>query len=290
MAAALAAASSGASVTLLEKASTIGGTTAISGGGIWVPANPWSAAAGVSDDVDNGLRYLAGLRLGDVDPVLAEAYVRRGTDIAHVARGSCRASLAAPRRDERLPLRGARRFPRWSLDRDRADRRQRGGRQRVRLDPYATLPWTINEEAATVEQPPAEELERRERDGILTRGRGLIAAMFDALVPFAVDIRTGVGAVSLTTSGRAVTGVDIRGEELRGAVVVATGGFERDEGLVAAFLRGPVLAPAGPPSNTGDGLRLGMSVGAALGNMSEAWWCPAINVPGEQSTERRSIG
>ena len=37
---------------------------------------------------------------------------------------------------------------------------------------------------------------------------------------------------------------------------------------------GPMRAPAGVPTNTGDGLRMAMRVGAQLGNMREAWWVP----------------
>jgi hypothetical protein len=66
-------------------------------------------------------------------------------------------------------------------------------------------------------------------------------------------------------------------------VVLASGGFERDQDLVRAFLRGPLLAPGGAPTNEGDGLRMALSAGAALGNMSEAWWCPAVAIPGEQA-------
>ena len=47
-----------------------------------------------------------------------------------------------------------------------------------------------------------------------------------------------------------------------------------------SFLRGPLERPASPPhGNTGDGLRMAMRVGAALGNMREAWWAPTIDVP-----------
>ena len=42
-----------------------------------------------------------------------------------------------------------------------------------------------------------------------------------------------------------------------------------------------MLAPVGAPGAQGDGLRLAMGAGAALGCMSEAWWCPAISIPGE---------
>ena len=68
-----------------------------------------------------------------------------------------------------------------------------------------------------------------------------------------------------------------------GAVVLATGGFEYDDDLVRAFLRGPMREPAGVPSNTGDGLRMAMRVGAALGAMREAWWVPVVRLPGERA-------
>ena len=67
--------------------------------------------------------------------------------------------------------------------------------------------------------------------------------------------------------------------------MLATGGFEWDPELVRAFLRGPMVRAAAVPTNTGDGLRMAMRVGAALGNMREAWWVPIIDVPmGDGST------
>ena len=282
MTAALAAAFEGARVTVLERSGWLGGTTAISGGGIWVPANPWAAATGIVDDVAAGLRYLGNLRLGDADPVLGEIYVRESSGIACALedRAGLHWQHLLGMSDYHCELAGG--CP--------------GGRSleiapvqvsadavaRVRTDPYGTPHWTINEEGSATDRPDEAELVRRVSQRILSRGRGLIAALYDALRPFGVEWRTRVGAMSLALSDRQVIGVDVDGEQLRGAVVVATGGFERDPQLVAAFLRGPLLAPAGPPSNTGDGLRLGMSAGAALGNMSEAWWCPAVHVAGEQ--------
>jgi succinate dehydrogenase/fumarate reductase flavoprotein subunit len=80
-----------------------------------------------------------------------------------------------------------------------------------------------------------------------------------------------------------VVGVSTDTGQFPGAVILASGGFERDPLLAQAFLRGPALAPGGAPTNQGDGLRMAMAVGAALGNMSEAWWSPALAVPGEQA-------
>ncbi len=72
LAAAVAAASAGARVTVLEATATVGGTTALSGGVAWVPVNHRAAEAGFDDDAASALTYLRGLRLGDTDDVLLE--------------------------------------------------------------------------------------------------------------------------------------------------------------------------------------------------------------------------
>jgi 3-oxosteroid 1-dehydrogenase len=71
-------------------------------------------------------------------------------------------------------------------------------------------------------------------------------------------------------------------QRARRGVVLATGGFEWNEELVGAFLRGPMTGPASVPSNTGDGLRMAMQAGAALRNMREAWWMPVFKIPGDE--------
>ncbi len=42
-----------------------------------------------------------------------------------------------------------------------------------------------------------------------------------------------------------------------------------------------MTSPATPPSNTGDGQKMAMRVGAALGMMREAWWVPVIETGDE---------
>jgi hypothetical protein len=58
----------------------------------------------------------------------------------------------------------------------------------------------------------------------------------------------------------------------RRGVVFATGGFLHDERLALDHLRGPVFGGAASPFATGDFVRIGSEVGAALGNMAHAWW------------------
>jgi 3-oxosteroid 1-dehydrogenase len=58
MCAALVAKSLGRRPVILEKQAVIGGSTALSGGLLWLPDNPLLAAAGVKDSFEKGLEYL----------------------------------------------------------------------------------------------------------------------------------------------------------------------------------------------------------------------------------------
>jgi len=72
--AAVAAAQSGAEVTVVERAPVLGGTTALSGGLAWMPANRLMAAEGVDDSPVEAREYLQALRLGDVDDELVDYF------------------------------------------------------------------------------------------------------------------------------------------------------------------------------------------------------------------------
>ncbi len=150
---------------------------------------------------------------------------------------------------------------------------------RMRPNPYGTLAASRREIEAGID---ATEVARREREGTIAKGVGVCAAMCQTAERLGARIHTGVRATRLVTRDGAVTGAEGDGQRFEGQVIIATGGFERDPALVRAFLRGPMTAPGSPPTNQGDGLRLGMAAGAELGNMSEAWWAPAFSVPGER--------
>src|SRR4051794_21912523 len=75
---ALAAAVEGASVAVFEKAEQVGGTTAWSGAGVWIPGNQLAREAGVEDSTERGLEYLLSLSNGMILPELAEALIEGG--------------------------------------------------------------------------------------------------------------------------------------------------------------------------------------------------------------------
>ena len=74
---ALVAASSGLRVHVLERTQLLGGTTAISGGGMWIPAHPLMDKDCMSDAMD----YLRRLTLGRVDEQLLASFVDTGPEM-----------------------------------------------------------------------------------------------------------------------------------------------------------------------------------------------------------------
>jgi len=58
LSAATAAAWSGKSVILIEKSDTIGGTTCVANGSIWIPNNELAVASGIECDNENEVRFI----------------------------------------------------------------------------------------------------------------------------------------------------------------------------------------------------------------------------------------
>ncbi len=80
--AALRAAAGGAQVGLFEKADTVGGTTAWSGGTVWLPNNRHEGELGFSDSREEVLTYLMSLSHGLMEQPLVEAYVDTAPEVA----------------------------------------------------------------------------------------------------------------------------------------------------------------------------------------------------------------
>src|SRR3546814_9563730 len=96
-----------------------------------------------------------------------------------------------------------------------------------------------------------------------------------------MDADRGAGAAFETPDGPIAVAAD--------AVILATGGFEWDRDLLRAFIRGPMTHPLSPQTNSGDGLKMAMRVGAMLGTMREAWWMPVAEVPTSECSTGKTL-
>ena len=276
--AAVAAAQAGAEVTVVERASVLGGTTALSGGLAWMPANRWMAAEGVDDSPDEARRYMRALRLGDVDDELVDHFIDNAASVAdwvETATGLRWQTVPYPDYHPELP--GGKPGHRPLEPQPRAVSPELD--RRIRTAPNVTAPITYRELATG--DFDRSEVADRSRQGVITMGRSMIASLVEAAEAAGVVILTGISVDGLAQSGGSVNGVRVGEEVLTGWVILASGGFERDPALVQAFLRGPMTGPVGAPGMDGTALRLALGAGAELGNMAEAWWCPAMTVPDE---------
>lgn len=289
--AALAAAHHGASVGLFEKADQVGGTSAWSGGMVWIPNNHHMAELGIDDSRDVAMTYLRSLSHGLIDEDLAGALVDTGPEMIRWL-------------EEHTPARFGviKDFPDYHPEHPGA--RPGGGRSlecplfpftelggwagRVTVGPQLSGNITMSETSLGRGAPqgvPPEELARRRIRDERGAGQGLVGALLKGCLDQGVVLRTGCRALELTTEDGRLAGVRFDSADgpftvrTRSGVVLATGGFEWDADLVRAFVRGPLVRSASVPTNTGDGLKMAMRVGAALGTMREAWWVPIIDVP-----------
>ena len=115
---------------------------------------------------------------------------------------------------------------------------------------------------------------RRDAEGTRTMGGALVAALVASAEERGVEIVAACGVDDLEYADGWWTLAGVRAR----AVVLASGGFEWNPRLQAAFLPNPVT-PISAPSNTGDGLELGLAAGAAVATMVGVWGVPVLADP-----------
>src|SRR5262245_10925381 len=297
--AAIAASEGGARVGLFEKADKVGGTTAWSGGQVWIPNNPHMADVGVKDSRDNAITYIMSLSRDMIDRRLVEAYVDAGPEMVALLEAKTPVQFyAVPGMPDYHPE-----FPGGSPG---------GGRtiecpiypfdelgpwaDRVTPSPYYANPHITMSETplgkAVPEPPSDEEIARRKIHNERGCGQALVGRLLRACLDRGIEPRPSTAARELVLDGGSVVGVVLEsGEEVtaRKGVILATGGFEWNDDYRRAFLRGPMSHPVSIQTNTGDGLRMAMKAGAMLGNMREAWWVPVAAVPAEENPMERLL-
>lgn len=292
LAAALAAKESGASVRLIEKQDRLGGTAAISGGVVWLPDHEQMAAQGIEDSAAEALAYFLSLDHGEMDESVLDAFVTEArqmlsflTDIDAI-----KLTMMPDYPDYYEDRPGAKADGGRSLDNELFDFTSLG-EWKDRIFEHGPAPRMMLRETplgggSGMVEP--EELQRRNAKDLRGWGQALVGRLLKACLERDIEPVLGCGGYRLCVENGRVTGAIVeRGTEretisARQGVILATGGFEWNDALKHAFLRGPLDAPASPPTNRGDGLKMAMAAGAGLGNMTSAWWVPTLAIPEAQ--------
>jgi 3-oxosteroid 1-dehydrogenase len=287
--AALAAHSRGASVVVFEKGEHVGGTSAWSGGMVWIPNNHHMAEAGLHDSREEVLTYLESLSHGMIEPHLAEAFIDAGPEMVRWLEADTPVTFDIVEgfpdyhpehpggkpdggRSLECPLFSFDELGEWSA--------------RVTVGRQSAANVVMNETTlGRGEEPDPAEIARRQKTDERGCGQALVGRLLKACLDRGIEPRPSSPVSSLVIDDGRVVGVRVAGAAgetvvgARGGVIIATGGFEWNADLVRSFIRGPLVRSVSVPTNTGDGLKMAMRAGAALGTMREAWWVPVIDVP-----------
>jgi len=285
----------GARVTIVERSDKVGGTTAVSGGGLWIPLNRFMEESGTPDSREDALTYCKRLTGGKAADELVETFVDTGHEMVRYLEERTPMQFSAwSLPDYHLNLEGARMGGR-SMEPLPFDKNELGGwAEKLRASPTFLLPATLQESTFKYQahiRPanlPMDEMVRRMEQGIVTCGNALVGRLLkgclDREIPILVETR---GRELIVEDGSVIGLLGERGGRdyrisAAGGVILASGGFEWNEQLKARFLSGTVSHPNTPPENAGDGLLMAIEAGAALGNMTEVWGSPSAAIPGEE--------
>ena len=291
--AALRAADLGLDVVLLERSDVIGGTTAVSGGVLWAPNHDLMEALGVEDSAEQGAEYLRHATKGGMTEESIAWFVDAAPKAVRYLHEETRVELVGvPRPDYHSSLPGASRGR--GVESTPLDVRAHEGLEELLRTPTYFPPMTIIErDEWQGGQPDVDLLKERAEKGVRTLGGALVGRLILSVQDRGVRIFTDARARRLQGDDAGVAGLEVETEagtfrvEARRAVVLASGGFEWNEELQKAFLPAPV-APTSPPHNEGDGLKMGLRMGAAVKNMSRVWGVPVIQDPEHIYDDRQS--
>lgn len=305
MTAAMAAKAAGLETLLVEKSERFGGSTALSGGGIWIPGARAQVRAGYRPDPEQTLEYLRTITKGVVSEQRLRAYVETGPEMLDFIERHTDAELVwKPGYPDYFPEQPGGSAEGSVINLEPIDLRKLGPDEEKIFGPAAAGPkgmWLRPlelKEFFTIRQSWRGKLillrflwralrARVTGERVVALGQALVAQLWLGLRRLGVPVWLDSPLLSLITAeDGSVTGAVIRHEgrdvrvEALGGVVLATGGFEHNEEMRRQYQPFvPEDFSLGNPASTGDGIRAGQEVGAALELMDEAWWFPTLAWP-----------
>lgn len=294
---------------LLEKTPLIGGSSALSGGVLWLPNNPLMARAGVADSREEGLRYLENF-VGPDDrystPARREAFIDNiGPMIAAMEAQGMKYRRCHGYADyyDRLP--GGHAAGR-ALEAELFDAGRLGAWKAKFRGPSVDLPIRTSEGARmmrlgvtldgkTMAAKLAGRIVANKLTGRTVWGSGgaLQGRMLEIALKLGVEIWTDAALADLDVRDRRVEGVHLAHEgrpttvrATRG-VLIAAAGFARNLRMRQTHQRAPISDDwtYASPGETGEALEAMMRAGAATALMDEAWWTTSWIREGAESRQ-----
>ena len=319
--AAITAQAQGLRVLVIEKTDKYGGTSALSGGGIWIPCNHHFKAKGGNDTPEKVWTYLKNAIGVDIDEPRVRTYIDKAPEMIQWLEKNSRVRYAVaekypdyyPHLDGFLP--GGR-----TLDPELFDiSALKGELPNLREASRGNLlmgkiSWTARQAHVAMSKSRGWRLmlmwmmlrykmdfmwrkktgEKRDRRTAL--GNALIASLRATLIDKNIPLWLNTNFVELIEEDGRVCGVVVErnGQQQRiradKGVILASGGFEQNPALREKYLPQPnkiewSATPEG--ANTGVALEQGQKLGAATALLDWAWWTPSFLVPGE--TKARGV-
>jgi len=286
LSAALAGAVNGARVLVLEKAPVVGGTTAMSGGCIWIPGHHHMAKLGVSDSREAALEYIRAVSPDgwhNTEEPLWAAFVDRAPEMLQFVEthspsrftpnldpdpyAEAPGGMAFGRNVSAAPIRigmlgvWAKKVRRPTVD------------VRINYGEVIDTHFFSNPKKGMRRLLPR--LLWRKLMGRHVRGNALTIGLLKGCLDKGVEIWTEASARKLCQDDGRVTGIEVDHDgEVKtiaaGSVILASGGFEWNPEMMAEHFPGPVEWTASPSTNTGDGQRMAADAGAQLDRMDQA--------------------
>ena len=314
MCAALVMRASGKSVVVLEKTDLLGGTTARSGGVMWIPNNPLMAKDGVEDSYEKSMTYLDATAGASIDAPGASkerlsAYVTQGANMVNFLMGQGVKLRRSPYWPDYYDDRPGGSAPGRTVMAEVFDVNELG-EWKAKLRPNAIkVPATLDDSLTlTTFNRSWKGKKMLVKVGLrglfgkltgkdyVTAGNALQGRMLQAAVKAGVDLRVNAAVTSFILEDGAVKGVVIQrdGRDWRiGArlgVLVNAGGFAQNQEMRDRYAPGTsVLWTGAAPGDTGEMLQAMMGIGAGVAQMEERVGHQHVLPPGEENSDGQGI-
>ncbi len=305
---ALRSAEHGLKVLIIEKAHKFGGTSATSGGVLWIPNHQLDGDKG--DSRAQVMEYLASITSGPLNQERIDAYVDQAPEMVRYLKKSGVQVMAAAWPDYFPDKPGARADrsvivptfdgrqlgdKRYPLMREQYNRFKLFGRYSMDLVETFSLMmqqkgWRMTV-AKMITRYWADRSTRKvsHRDRRFTQGAALMGAVYKAVFDKGVELRleTKLESVNADGAGR-VTGVTVSqfGRsytiDARHGVMLSAGGFEWNQALRDRFYPVPGLArhsSTPEDANRGEALIAAEAIGADVEHTGAGWWIPTMTLP-----------